>query len=319
MPARIRLVATAGPLDGRGHLGRALSLAEALAERGTAAELQLLAGSMSPNEAARAAAASLAVVAVGEEAEAAPPGVAVVVDLPDPRIAPAVDPDRLLVMDDRDTFAGRAAVVVQAAQPSWNGPGSAGTVLAGYDYVPISAAVRRRRPAGLDAAVPALGRRVVMCFGGADPGNVTRRLVGVLADIDAEVEVIVGPSYRGSTDGWPVTAVRDPADLVERLAGADVVVLGAGTMKFDAACLGRPAILLAVADDQLVVGPAFASTGAARFLGDGRTIVPGVVARAVEGLLADPSARAALASRAREVVDVRGADRIAAVLERLAD
>ena len=62
MPARIRLVVTAGPLDGRGHLGRALSLAEALAERGTAAELQLLAGSMSPNEAARAAAASLAVV-----------------------------------------------------------------------------------------------------------------------------------------------------------------------------------------------------------------------------------------------------------------
>ena len=198
-------------------------------------------------------------------------------------------------------------------------PGSAGTVLAGYDYVPISAAVRRRRAAALDSAVPAVGRRVVVCFGGADPGDVTGRLVGALAGLDADVEVIVGPSYRGSTDGWPVTAVRDPEDLVERLATADVVVLGAGTMKFDAACLGRPSILLAVADDQLPVGPAFAATGAARYLGDGRTIEPAAVARAVGELLLDQAARAALGSRAAEVVDGMGAERIAAVLERLAD
>ncbi len=158
-----------------------------------------------------------------------------------------------------------------------------------------------------------------MCFGGADPGDVTGRLVGALASVDADVEVIVGPSYRGSTDGWPMTAVRDPEDLVERLATADVVVLGAGTMKFDAACLGRPAILLAVADDQLPVGPAFAATGAARYLGDGRTIEPTAVARAVGDLLRGHTARAKLGARAAEVVDGLGADRIAAVVERLAD
>lgn len=317
MPARIRLVVTAGLLDGRGHLGRALSLAEVLAERGTAAELQLMAGSMSPNEEARAAAASLSVV--DPAGEAVRPGVAVVVDLPDPGAAPAADPERLLVMDDRDTFAGRAAVVVQASQPTWNGPGSAGTVLAGYDYVPISAAVRRRRAAALDSALPAVGRRVLVCFGGADPGDVTGRLVGALAKLDADVGVIVGPSYRGSTDGWPLAAVRDPDDLVERLATADVVVLGAGTMKCDAACLGRPAILLAVADDQLPVGPAFAATGAARYLGDGRAIEPHVVAQAVGDLLRDQAARVALGSRAAEVVGGMGAERIAAVLERLAN
>ena len=220
MPVRVRLVVTAGPLDGRGHLGRALSLAEALAERGAAAELQLLDGSLGPNEAARAAAASLAVV--GSD-EAIPPRAAVVVDLPDPGAAPAVDPDRLLVIDDRDSFAGRAAVIVQPSQTEWRGPGSAGTVLAGYDYVPISAAVRRRRAAALGAGAPAVGRRVVVCFGGADPGDVTGRLVRALAGLDAEVEVIVGPSYRGSTAGWPVEAVRDPADLVDRLAHADLV------------------------------------------------------------------------------------------------
>jgi spore coat polysaccharide biosynthesis predicted glycosyltransferase SpsG len=248
---------------------------------------------------------------------AVPNDAAVVVDLPDLRAAPAVDPDRLLVMDDRDTFDGRAAVVVQPSQPAWNGPGDAGTVLAGYDYVPISAAVRGLRAAALDFAVPAVGRRVVVCFGGADPSDVTGRLVGELAALDADIEAIVGPSYRGSSDGWPVPAVRDPADLVDRLARADLVLMGAGTMKFDVACLGRPAILLAVADDQLPVGPAFAASGAARYLGDGRTLEPAVVAGAVEELLADHDERARLGYRAAAVVDGEGAERIAAVLERL--
>lgn len=316
MPARIRLVATAGPLDGRGHLGRALSLAEAMAERGMPAELQLLAGSLGPNEARRAADASLAMVPAGTVAA---PRTGIVLDLPDPGALPAVDPDRLLVIDDRDAFAGRAAVIVQPSQPRWTGPGAAGTVLAGYDYVPIAAAVRRRRAAAVGAEVPRLGRRVVVCFGGSDPADVTGRLVGSLAALRADVEVIVGPSYRGSTAGWPLAAVRDPADLVERLATADLVVLGAGTMKFDAACLGRPAILLAVADDQSAVGPGFAAAGAARLVGDGRTIDPGVVAAAVEDMLADRTTRASLGSRAAQIVDGLGGDRIAAVLETLAD
>jgi spore coat polysaccharide biosynthesis predicted glycosyltransferase SpsG len=315
MPVRVRLVVTAGPFDGRGHVGRALSLGEALYELGVATELQLIAGSLSPNEAARASGASLSVVAADEPV---PTDAAVVVDLPDPRAAPAVDPARLVVFDDRDTFAGRAAVVVQPSQAEWTGPGAAATVLAGYDYVPISASVRRRRESALGSPIEADGQRLVVCFGGADPSDVTGRLVGSLAALDADVEAIVGPSYRGSTEGWPVAAVRDPADLVDRLASTDLVLMGAGTMKFDAACLGRPAILLAVADDQLPVGPAFAATGAARFLGDGRTIEPGVVAAAVEMLLGDPVARARLGSRAAEVVDGQGAGRIATAIERLA-
>jgi UDP-2,4-diacetamido-2,4,6-trideoxy-beta-L-altropyranose hydrolase len=104
---------------------------------------------------------------------------------------------------------------------------------------------------------------------------------------------------------------RDPADLVERLASADLVLLGAGTMKFEAACLGRPMAIVAVADDQLPVGPAFAATGAARYLGDGRTVEPDAVIRVVTELLADHRAMRALAETAASVIDGRGADRVA--------
>jgi UDP-2,4-diacetamido-2,4,6-trideoxy-beta-L-altropyranose hydrolase len=90
-------------------------------------------------------------------------------------------------------------------------------------------------------------------------------------------------------------------------------------MKFEVACLGRPAILLAVADDQLDVAPVYARTGAADYLGDGRTANPDGIRSAVAGLLADAPRRAAMAATAVGLVDGEGADRIAlAILDLIA-
>ena len=152
----------------------------------------------------------------------------------------------------------------------------------------------------------------------ASSGSIAGRMLPALASLDADLEVVVGPSYRGATDRWSVVAHRDPANLVERLAAADVALLGAGTMKFEAACLARPMVLLAAADDQPSVGSAFAATGAARYLGDGRTIDASVVVDALAALLADPPARAELGRTAARVIDGDGADRVAAAIERLA-
>ena len=317
MPPTIRFVATAGPLDGRGHLTRALSLAEARWGDGATMELELVAGALTDGERARARAVGLREVAAGKPP--APTTVAVVVDVPEPGpIAARFDPARLVVFDDRDGFHGQAAIVIQPSQPVWRGTGEAATVLVGYDYVPISAAIRRRRSIGL-ASAEDRRLRVLVCFGGSDPGRVTERLVPVLASsVEAEVDAIVGASYAGLTDGWPVPVRRDPSDLVERLAAADLAVLGAGTMKFEAACLARPMVLFAVADDQLLVGPVFAATGAARFLGDGRTVDPTTVAEVIAALLADPTALAEMGATAARVVNGEGADRIAIAVARMA-
>ena len=185
-----------------------------------------------------------------------------------------------------------------------------------FDHVPVASAIRQRRERGAIAADP-LPPTVLVCFGGSDPDRVTERLVPAIAQAAggrATVEVVIGASYSGSTDGWPIEPVRDPPDFVERMATADLVVGGAGTMKFELACLARPMLLLAAADDQRPVGPAFAATGAARYLGDGRTIDPATVADAVRALLADDQAREVLGTTAARIVDGGGADRIARVV-----
>jgi spore coat polysaccharide biosynthesis predicted glycosyltransferase SpsG len=320
VPARVRLVAGAGPDIGRGHLARALSLAEASWRDGIELELELIEGQPGPTDIARADSAGVRLVDGGQRPAT---GTITVVDVPDPTtIGSGRDPDRLVVFDDSERFEGTAALVVQPSMPSWAGRAAAARVVAGYAWAPIGAAWRDlagepgavRRPDGPDAPRP----RVLVGFGGSDPSAVTARLApAIAADQDWDTTVVVGRDYTGPRPSG-ADVRRDPDDLPHLIADADLVVLGAGTMKFEVASLGRPALLVGVADDQLAVGPAFAETGAARWLGDGRAVDPVLVHGAVVDLLADGPARDAMSAAARRTIDGAGADRLAELIVSLA-
>lgn len=304
---------TAGAGVGRGHLARSLTLAETLVGLGATITLDLAEGRLEGAPAARAER-----IGIGGTSAAAPEAV-VVVDLPDLSGVEARAPvERLVVFDDRDAFGGEAAIVIQSSMPAWAGSASAGRVLAGFAYAPVARDYVALR--GAARAGGAADLDVVVCFGGSDPALVTRRLARVLAGGDAwRTTTIVGADYAGPLDELPRGAVRDPTDLPARLARADLMVIGAGTMKFEVACLGRPAILLAVANDQLAAGPPFAATGAAEYLGDGRTIEPEVVLDAVRGLVVDEERRVAMGRTAAALVDGGGAERLADAILSLAE
>ena len=311
----VHLVTTAGPEDGGGHLSRSIAMAEALSGGGARTSLEILRGTPSLIQLARLRELGVAIGPPGDDD-------IVLVDVPDPNeVADRWPRRRLAVFDDRELLRGAAAIVIQPSLGRWGGSADAGRVLEGHAFAPIRATIRRlaaERPA--EATSPG----VVACFGGSDPSDVSARLLAAIEAAGSWPTIaIVGPGYRGrlaeSRDDLEGSrVVRDPADLDRLLANATVVVAGAGTLKFELALLGRPAILLAVADDQLPVGPSFAATGAAQYLGDGRTIDPATVSEAVATLVADEPGRAAMASRGREVVDGRGAERIAAAVLELA-
>ena len=195
----------AGPGDGRGHLSRALAIAEVFAQSGATVELELLRGELTAIERRRAT--DTGVKIYGARGTAASDHIApdvVVLDVPDPSgVAGRFDPERLALFDDGGTFAGRAAIVVQPSLPSWTGTGSAAQVLAGFRYAPVGAAYRHLRTAGSDRPAGAgagLGKRrarVVVCFGGSDPADVLGRVGQALAKApNWDVEMIVGSDYR---------------------------------------------------------------------------------------------------------------------------
>ncbi|HEY7937588.1 MAG TPA: hypothetical protein VID26_10735 [Candidatus Limnocylindrales bacterium] len=314
----VRLVATGAAHEGRGHVSRALAVAEALDRAGARTEIELIRGELTQTELRRIAGWRHSI-----RGRARHDPDAVVLDVPDlAAVAGRFDPDRLVVFDDAATFAGRAAIVVQTSLPSWTGPGAAGRVLAGYAFAPISAAYRRLRDRPIVAATTRAGAlpRVVICFGGSDPDDVLGRVgMGLATDPRWAADVIVGAAYDGRATSWTTPVVRDPPDLPERLAAADMAVLGAGTMKFEAACVGVPAILLVAADDQLDGVWDYAATDAAMYLGDGRTVDPTAVVWAAGELLADRGRLAALSRAAHELIDGRGAERIAEAILGLVD
>ena len=312
----VHLVTTAGPEDGGGHLSRALAMAEALTAGPAEVSLEILRGEPSSGQATRFDGLGVAIRPPSDHAM-------VLVDLPDPNEVASRWPwRRLAVFDDRELLRGPVALVIQPSLARWGGSADPDRVLEGYAYAPIRASLRRLAAESPTEAAPP---EVLVCFGGSDPADVGGRLLPAIAGSGPwRTVAVLGPAYRGRLDergsdpDGPLRVVRDPTDLDRRLAAARVVVGGAGTMKFELALLGRPSILLAVADDQLPVGPPFAATGAARYLGDGRSIEPPAVSDAVAELMADEPARAAMASRGRDVVDGLGAERIATALLELA-
>jgi spore coat polysaccharide biosynthesis predicted glycosyltransferase SpsG len=334
----LTVLATAGRGEGRGHLARALALAEAAQEAGSGATIVLLRGEPSAAERGRALAAGAELA--GEDAMVALAGPAVragasggldespdqiIVDLPDPNEASAAVLARATVFDDRQLLASPARVVVQPSLPAWSPArgASAGRALVGYAFAPLGRSVlqaaaraaEERRVSRADHLVPAAAAipRVLLCFGGSDPGDVTARLGSALAaDPRWSLDLVVGPDYRGAAGARGLAVLREPPDLARLLKAADVAVLGAGTMKFEAAALGTPTLLLAVADDQLPVGPPFAVTGAAAWAGDGRAVEPALVVELLAGLALDPGRRAAMARRGPEIVPGDGARRIVA-------
>jgi len=278
---------------------------------GIATAIALARGVPSAAERARATGAGAAFTGPGALRDGPGP---LVVDLPDPNEAGV----RLLagatVFDDREQLASPARVVVQASLPDWTpaSGASAARVLCGFAWAPLGRAVRAaigtRSAAGARAAEVTAPARALLCFGGSDPSDVTARVGRALADDTRwTLQVVVGPDYRGAAEAVGMSVVREPADLVPRLAAADVAIIGAGTMKLEAAALGVPAVLVAVADDQLAVGPPFAATGAAAWAGDGRTIDPVVLAEVVAALIRDAARRSEMARRGPEVVPGDGA------------
>lgn len=112
--------------------------------------------------------------------------------------------------------------------------------------------------------------------------------------------------------GDGVTALAFPGSLLDVIGEVDVAVSAAGLTAYELASAGVAAVLVAVAPNQQPVIDGFRRAQAALTVSadDG----PEALARAVERL-GDPDLRAALSAAGRDLVDGRGAARVAAALD----
>jgi spore coat polysaccharide biosynthesis predicted glycosyltransferase SpsG len=174
-------------------------------------------------------------------------------------------------------------------------------VLAGLAFAPLEPGLRH-------LAAPAVGpvRRILVTTGGADAAAVGDEVAEAIAAADPELDVrlIVGPWSRSSSPPG-VTEVRAPNGLARELRDADVVVTAGGVTLLEALCLGRCVVVLETAPNQRgAIRQAVDAGAALQSESDG-------AAAAVTALVRDDDRRRELATRARALVDGRGASRVA--------
>ena len=95
------------------------------------------------------------------------------------------------------------------------------------------------------------------------------------------------------------------------MLGADVAIAGAGVTLYELAATGTPAIIVQMADNQGPNAAGFAGAGAALLAGAAGSADLGAgIEAALRRLAGSPTDRAALAERARGLVDGAGAARV---------
>ncbi|MGX6604392.1 PseG/SpsG family protein [Micromonosporaceae bacterium Da 78-11] len=197
-----------------------------------------------------------------------------------------------------------------------------GVGLAGLDFALLRSSVRQLRPLGAPVHLHARTPKVVAFFGGTDAYRAAPQIAGLLARtgvaFDATV-VAADESLRrdllaiapGPGQRFEIIAPTD--DLPKLLAGADLAVSASGTSTWELLCLGLPAALVWVVDNQIQGYERTVAHGYAVGLGRlGRLNAAAV--DVLRDLLVSPGSRAALAARAWSAVDGRGVERVADAL-----
>ncbi|AGL14123.1 PseG/SpsG family protein [Actinoplanes sp. N902-109] len=201
-----------------------------------------------------------------------------------------------------------------------------GAELAGLDYALLRRSIRDLRPPAprpAHAGVP----RVVAFFGGTDAYGaapvVSRLLIRTGAAFTATV-IAANNELRAALTalrpgaGQQLDIIGPTDQLPELLADADLVLSASGTSTWELLCLGLPAALVRVVDNQI---PGYDRT-TARGLAAGLGHLPQLGDEAVEvlhGLLTRPDQRTALAARAWSAVDGLGTARVSDALLALMD
>jgi spore coat polysaccharide biosynthesis predicted glycosyltransferase SpsG len=151
--------------------------------------------------------------------------------------------------------------------------------------------------------------------GGSHVRAVARQLVSALhrRRPDLQIRVAAGFSDSSLPELKKARWVQAQSGLLRELRGSDVAVVAGGMTLYEACAVGVPSVALAVVPAQRRRIRSFAAQQAVIDAGDafGSRQTVNAAAGAVVQLLERPDRRSALASRARRLVDGRGASRVA--------
>lgn len=165
-------------------------------------------------------------------------------------------------------------------------------------------------------------RRMLVFFGGSDPGNETAKVLEAIRRLGSkvpQVDVVVGSSNPHHAEIARLCRELPGAhyhfqidNMAELMARADAAIGAGGTTTWERCCLGLPALVTILADNQVALTEAVAKRGAIINLGWADKLSADDYANAIAALT--PAQLLQMSRRGMELVDGKGTERVAQAL-----
>lgn len=198
-----------------------------------------------------------------------------------------------------------------------------GVILSGPGYALLRKGFREA--AGRERVQPESARNILVTLGGADPDNQSGKILVALEQlaIPFTVKLIVGAAnpWRENLSGMAaasrhrVEILQDVPDMETHMLWADLAISAGGSTCWELCCLGKPNLILAIAENQWIIANGLSRYGASLSLGWHADTDAGQISRQVENLIGDPTLRRRMSARGKELVGGDGAARVVAVMQ----
>lgn len=234
------------------------------------------------------------------------------------RVAPCI-----AVIEDRPDARHDCDILVNQSIDPVDAPSGAGPLarLTGPRYALLREGFREARSRG--GREEDEGRLLLLC-GYTDERNLTERLFDALDGAPGvrSVHMVLGSAnpHRERLRCRLRRAVAsgrlhvDPSPLSDLMARASLAVTAAGSTCLELACLGIPMVTVVAAANQVPTARTLRKAGASEDAGEVDDSLDVRLRERVVGLLADAAGRRRMAARGRNLVDGRGAARVAQVI-----
>ena len=121
-------------------------------------------------------------------------------------------------------------------------------------------------------------RNILVAMGGVDKNNATGKVLAALKmcalPSDCEITVVLGPTAPWLDDverqaqslPWPTHVRVGVSDMAQLMANSDVAIGASGATSWERCCLGVPAIMVVLAENQRLIARALSDVGAAHLV-----------------------------------------------------
>jgi UDP-2,4-diacetamido-2,4,6-trideoxy-beta-L-altropyranose hydrolase len=169
--------------------------------------------------------------------------------------------------------------------------------------------------------IPQVAKKVLVTLGGADPDNVTLKVIQALQLVEAEeleAVVVVGgsnPHYEtlkiaGQNSRVPIGLERNFNNMPALMAWADIAISAGGSTCWELAFMGLPSILLIVAENQRAIAAELDRQGVIINLGWHQDAAIEQIGLALQKLVREPTKGETMSKKGKKLVDGNGARRV---------